>query len=111
MHGNTVPAWRCDFIAAKVALPKMKWWRWLPLKMIRSKCNAPTVRKMLFPLGQSSALCACMDVGEKRKLKVAAGDKLLLQANWQKQFINGELVEVKAIQGGRTRAGRWPDDP
>ena len=53
----------------------------------------------LFPLGQSSALCACMDVGEKRKLKVAAGDKLLLQANWQKQFINGELVEVKAIQG------------
>ena len=40
-----------------------------------------------------------MDVGEKRKLKVAAGDKLLLQANWQKKFINGELVEVKAIQG------------
>jgi conjugative relaxase-like TrwC/TraI family protein len=53
----------------------------------------------LFPLGQSSALCACMDVGEKRKLKVTAGDKLLLQANWQKKFINGELVEVKAIQG------------
>jgi ATP-dependent exoDNAse (exonuclease V) alpha subunit len=41
---------------------------------------------------------AC-DVGEKRKLKVAAGDKLLLQANWQKKFINGELVEVKAVQG------------
>lgn len=49
----------------------------------------------LFPLG---AGIAC-DVGEKRKLKVAAGDKLLLQSNWQKKFVNGELVEVKAIQG------------
>jgi len=49
----------------------------------------------IFPLG---AGIAC-DVGEKRKLKVAAGDKLLLQSNWQKKFINGELVEVKAIQG------------
>jgi conjugative relaxase-like TrwC/TraI family protein len=39
------------------------------------------------------------DVGEKRKLKMAAGDKLLLQSNWQKKFVNGELVEVKAIQG------------
>ncbi|MGA2179178.1 MAG: MobF family relaxase [Verrucomicrobiota bacterium] len=50
----------------------------------------------LFPLG---AGCACFDVGEKRKLKVAAGDRLLLQANWQKKFINGELVEVRTIQG------------
>jgi len=50
----------------------------------------------VFPLGQGSA---CFDVGEKRKLKVAAGDKLLLQSNWQKKFINGELVEVRAIQG------------
>ncbi|MGB7767925.1 MAG: MobF family relaxase [Verrucomicrobiia bacterium] len=42
---------------------------------------------------------AC-DVGEKRKLKIAAGDKLLLQANTAgKRFINGELVEVRAIQG------------
>jgi hypothetical protein len=49
----------------------------------------------LFPLG---AGIAC-DVGEKRKLKVAEGDKLLLQSNWQKHFVNGELVEVKAIQG------------
>jgi len=49
----------------------------------------------IFPLG---AGIAC-DVGEKRKLKVAAGDKLLLQSNWQKQFVNGELVEVKAVQG------------
>ena len=40
--------------------------------------------------------------GRKRKLKIAAGDKLLLQANavaGRKQFVNGELVEVKAIQG------------
>ena len=51
----------------------------------------------LFPLG---AGCACFDVGEKRKLKIAAGDKLLLQANAsRKRFINGELVEVLAIQG------------
>ncbi len=50
----------------------------------------------IFPLGQGSAL---FDVGEKRKLKVAAGDKLLLQSNWQKKFINGELVEVRTIQG------------
>src|SRR5665213_182843 len=49
----------------------------------------------IFPLG---AGIAC-DVGEKRRLKVAAGDKLLLQSNWQKKFVNGELVEVKAIQG------------
>ena len=52
-----------------------------------------------FPLGQGSALC---DVGQKRKLKIAAGDKLLLQANAvavRKHFINGELVEVRAIQG------------
>jgi hypothetical protein len=52
-----------------------------------------------FPLGQGAALC---DVGEKRKLKVAAGDKLLLQSNSaavRKHFINGELVEVRAIQG------------
>ena len=51
----------------------------------------------IFPLGQGSAL---FDVGEKRQLKIAAGDKLLLQANWRKKFVNGELVEVKTIQGG-----------
>ena len=51
----------------------------------------------LFQLG---AGCACFDVGEKRKLKIAVGDKLLLQANAsRKRFINGELVEVLAIQG------------
>jgi ATP-dependent exoDNAse (exonuclease V) alpha subunit len=55
--------------------------------------------KTFFPLGQASPLC---DVGERRKLKIAAGDKLLLQANAvavRKHFINGELVEVLAIQG------------
>jgi ATP-dependent exoDNAse (exonuclease V) alpha subunit len=49
----------------------------------------------IFPLG---AGIAC-DVGEKRKLKVAVGDKLLLQSNWKKRFVNGELIEVKAVQG------------
>jgi conjugative relaxase-like TrwC/TraI family protein len=49
-----------------------------------------------FQFGRGSAL---FDVGETRMLKIAAGDKLLLQANWRKQFINGELVEVKAVQG------------
>lgn len=41
----------------------------------------------------------CFDVGEKRNLKVASGDRLLLQANWRKKFVNGELVEVKAFSG------------
>jgi hypothetical protein len=50
----------------------------------------------VFKLGAGTT---CFDVGEKRKLKVAAGDKLLLQANWRKKFVNGELVEIKAIQG------------
>jgi len=49
-----------------------------------------------FHLGAGSA---CFDVGEKRKLKVAAGDKLLLQANWRKKYVNGELVEVKHLAG------------
>jgi conjugative relaxase-like TrwC/TraI family protein len=50
----------------------------------------------LLPLGAGTAC----DVGEKRKLKIAAGDKLLLQANAsRKRFINGELVEVLAVQG------------
>jgi conjugative relaxase-like TrwC/TraI family protein len=53
----------------------------------------------VFPLVQGFA---SFDVGEKRKLRVAAGDKLLLQANAgavRKHFVNGELVEVKSIQG------------
>lgn len=32
-------------------------------------------------------------------MKVAAGDKLLLQANWRKKYVNGELVEVKHLDG------------
>jgi hypothetical protein len=50
----------------------------------------------IFPLGRGSA---SFDVGEKQKLKVAAGYKLLLQANWPKKFVNGELVEVKRLAG------------
>jgi len=53
----------------------------------------------VFQLGAGHA---CFDVGEKRKLKIAAGDKLLLQANAvaaSKRFINGELVEVKRLAG------------
>jgi conjugative relaxase-like TrwC/TraI family protein len=60
------------------------------------KVQCPDGSEVLFQLGQG---CALFDVGEKRKLKVAASDKLLLQSNWQKKFVNGELVEVKAVQG------------
>jgi conjugative relaxase-like TrwC/TraI family protein len=50
-----------------------------------------------FPLGAGRA---CFDVGERRTLRIAAGDRLLLQANaGRNRFINGELVEVKATQG------------
>jgi conjugative relaxase-like TrwC/TraI family protein len=41
---------------------------------------------------------ASFDVGEARELKVAAGDWLLLQANHGREFINGERVQVKAVQ-------------
>lgn len=44
---------------------------------------------------------ACFDVGEVRELKIAAGDWLLLQANHEKEFINGERVKIRAIQKGR----------
>jgi conjugative relaxase-like TrwC/TraI family protein len=60
------------------------------------KVQCPDGSEVFFQLGQG---CALFDVGEKRKLKVAAGDKLLLQSNWQKKFVNGELVEVKSVQG------------
>jgi conjugative relaxase-like TrwC/TraI family protein len=66
------------------------------------KIRRADASEVLLQLGQGSALSACFDVGEKRKLKVAAGDKLLLQANavaGRKHFVNGELVEVKAFQG------------
>jgi hypothetical protein len=60
------------------------------------KVQCPDGSEGLFQLGQGFAL---FDVGERRELKMAAGDKLLLQSNWQKKFVNGELVEVKAVQG------------
>ena len=96
MRGNIVPAWRFGFTGKKLVLPKMKRLRWSPSKMTRLKVQRADGSESVFPLG---AGCACFDVGEKRKLKMAAGDKLLLQANWRKKFINGELVEVRAIQG------------
>ncbi|MBK8001296.1 MAG: relaxase domain-containing protein [Verrucomicrobia bacterium] len=43
---------------------------------------------------------ACFDVGESKTVNVAAGDKLLLQANRSRRFVNGELVEVRSVQGG-----------
>jgi conjugative relaxase-like TrwC/TraI family protein len=48
-----------------------------------------------------TSAAASFDVGESRELKIAAGDWLLLQANHDKEFINGERVQVKAIQDGR----------
>ena len=48
-----------------------------------------------------ASAAASFDVGEARELKVAAGDWLLLQANHGKNFINGERVQVRAIQNGR----------
>ena len=97
MRGNTVPAWPSTFTGERLVLPKMKPSRWSPSKMMRSKSNVPMVLKVFSPWVQAPP---CFDVGEKRKLKIAAGDKLLLQANAsRKRFINGELVEVLAIQG------------
>jgi conjugative relaxase-like TrwC/TraI family protein len=61
------------------------------LKVLRVDGSEASVQ-----LGRGSA---AFDAGEARTLKIAAGDKLLLQANWRKKFINGELVEAKSIQG------------
>ena len=59
-------------------------------------------------------LADAMDVGEPRRLPVAVGDRLLLQANVRKRFTNGEVVEVKEVQGdsirlkdGRTLPGSY----
>lgn len=42
------------------------------------------------------------DVCERHEIPVAAGDKLLVQANRREaKLVNGELVEVKAVQDGR----------
>jgi hypothetical protein len=62
------------------------------------KVQRPDGSENIFPLGAGIA----SDVGEKRILKVAAGEKLLLQANvvaMGKHFVNGELVEVKRLAG------------
>jgi conjugative relaxase-like TrwC/TraI family protein len=61
------------------------------------KVQRPDGTEGLLPLG----ICGdCFDAGEKRKLKIAAGEKLLLQANAAcKRFINDELVEVRTIDG------------
>jgi conjugative relaxase-like TrwC/TraI family protein len=72
------------------------------VSVVAAETNSLSIRRAdgsetSLPLG---AGCACFDVGESRVLKVAAGDKLLLQANAaRKRLINGELVEVQAIQG------------
>ena len=69
------------------------------------KVQRPDGSQAAFKLGRGSASLGqgpAWDVGEKRTINVAAGDRLLLQANamaGRKRFINGELVEVKAIQG------------
>jgi len=61
--------------------------------IVRSTGGLETVFKL-------SAGSACFDVGETRKLKISIGDRLLLQANAaRKQFVNGELVEVKRLAG------------
>ncbi|HEX3857239.1 MAG TPA: MobF family relaxase [Verrucomicrobiae bacterium] len=60
------------------------------------KLRRPDGSEASVQLGRGSA---AFDVGETRTLKIAAGDKLLLQANWRKKFINGELVEAKSVQG------------
>jgi len=56
-----------------------------------------------FPLKRDAKVgrgSVCFDVGESKVLPVAPGDKLLLQANRSKLFVNGELVEVKSVQAG-----------
>jgi ATP-dependent exoDNAse (exonuclease V) alpha subunit len=60
------------------------------------KLRRPDGSETSVQLGRGSA---AFDVGEARTLKIAAGDKLLLQANWRKKIINGELVEAKSVQG------------
>ncbi len=67
--------------------------------------DALTVRRkdgLTMPLNPA-LLAKCVDAGESRTLKIAAGDKLLLQANAgvaRQRFMNGELVQVKTIQRG-----------
>jgi hypothetical protein len=44
-----------------------------------------------------------VEVGKARQLPVAPGEKLLLQANRSRRFVNGEIMEVDAVDGGRVR--------
>jgi hypothetical protein len=72
------------------------------VEVVAVKSDALTVRRSNgsageLKLGRGSV---SFDAGESRTLNVAVGDKLLLQANWRRRFINGELVDVKEIQGG-----------
>ena len=72
------------------------------VEVVRVESAALIVRRTegLETVFKLSAGSACFDVGETRKLKVAIGDRLLLQANAaRKQFINGELVEIKRLAG------------
>ena len=96
MRGNIVPAWRSSFIGDGHGFAKDETVAVVAVENDSLKVQRADGSENIFPLGAGSA---CFDVGEKRKLKVAAGDKLLLQSNWQKKFVNGELVEVRAIQG------------
>ena len=97
MRGNIIPAWRYGFTGGRHDFAKDETVAVVAVENDSIKVQRDDGSENLFPLG---AGCACFDVGEKRKLKIAAGDKLLLQANTVgKRFINGELVEVRAIQG------------
>lgn len=65
---------------------------------LRVKCADGSERSL-----NVSKVAGSMDVCQPRHLSIAAGDKLLLQANRKvaagNGFINGELVTVKAISG------------
>ena len=96
-RGNTVLAWPSTFTGERTGFAKDETVAVVAVENDALKVQRADGSESIFPLG---AGCACFDVGEKRKLKIAAGDKLLLQANAsRKRFINGELVEVLAIQG------------
>ena len=97
MRGNTVPAWPFGSIVSRRDFAKDETVAVVAVENDSLKVQRADSSESVFPLG---AGVACFDVGEKRKLKIAAGDKLLLQANaGHKRFINGEFVEVRAIQG------------
>ncbi len=63
-----------------------------------------TVRREDGTVASLDVACSghCFDVGERRSLEVAAGDRLLLQAN-STGLTNGELVEVAGVEGDSVR--------